>query len=61
MPDMERFFNIAGPCVAAKHYMLLAAERLPEVGANPGFLLSCCDEKRRTNSRWTTLSERQRS
>ena len=28
---MERFFNIAGPCVAAKHYMLPAAERLPEV------------------------------
>ena len=29
--DMERFFNIAGPCVAAKHYMLPATERLPEV------------------------------
>ena len=28
---MERFFNIAGPCVAAKHYMLPAVERLPEV------------------------------
>ena len=28
---MERFFNIAGPCVAADHYMLPAAERLPEV------------------------------
>ena len=28
---MERFFNIAGPCVAAKHYMLPATERLPEV------------------------------
>ena len=31
MRNMERFFNIAGPCVAAKHYMLPAAERLPEV------------------------------
>ena len=28
---MERFFNIAGPCVASRHYMLPAAERLPEV------------------------------
>ena len=28
---MERFFNIAGPCVAARHYMLPAVERLPEV------------------------------
>ncbi len=28
---MERFFNIAGPCVAAKHYMLPATARLPEV------------------------------
>ena len=28
---MERFFNIAGPCVAADHYMLPATERLPEV------------------------------
>ena len=28
---MERFFNIAGPCVATKHYMLPATERLPEV------------------------------
>ena len=28
---MERFFNIAGPCVAVKHYMLPATERLPEV------------------------------
>ena len=24
MGGMERFFNIAGPCVAAKHYMLPA-------------------------------------
>ena len=31
MRNMERFFNIAGPCVAAKHYMLPATERLPEV------------------------------
>ena len=28
---MERFFNIAGPCVAADHYMLPATERVPEV------------------------------
>ena len=28
---MERFFNIAGPCVAANHYMLPATERLPDV------------------------------
>ena len=28
---MERFFNIAGPCFVAKHYMLSATERLPEV------------------------------
>ena len=28
---MEKFFNIAGPCVAAQHYMLPAIERLPEV------------------------------
>ena len=28
---MERVFNIARPCVAAKHYMLPATERLPEV------------------------------
>ena len=30
---MERFFNIAGPCIAAKHYMLSATDRLPEVAA----------------------------
>ena len=30
---MERFFNIAGPCVKAKHYMLPATARLPEVEA----------------------------
>ena len=28
---MERFFNIAGPCNPAKHYMLQAMARLPEV------------------------------
>ena len=31
MGDMSRWFNIAGPCIAAKHYMLPASERLPEV------------------------------
>ena len=28
---MEKFFNIAGPCFPAEHYMLPATERLPEV------------------------------
>lgn len=28
---MEKFFNIAGPCNPAKHYMLPAVERLPQV------------------------------
>ena len=28
---MERHFNIAGPCVPGKHYMVPALERLPEV------------------------------
>ena len=28
---MERFFNIAGPCNPAKHYMLAATERLPDI------------------------------
>ncbi|MBP5542707.1 MAG: ATP-binding protein [Kiritimatiellae bacterium] len=28
---MARWFNIAGPCLADKHYMLPAAERLPDV------------------------------
>ena len=28
---MARWFNIGGPCIAAKHYMLPAVERLPEV------------------------------
>ena len=31
MCGMSRWFNIAGPCIAAKHYMLPASERLPEV------------------------------
>ena len=29
--SMARWFNIGGPCLAAKHYMLPAAERLPDV------------------------------
>ncbi len=28
---MEKYFNIAGPCVPAKHYMLPALSRLPEI------------------------------
>ena len=28
---MERFFNIAGPCNPADHYMLSATDRLPEI------------------------------
>ena len=28
---MERFFNIAGPCNPARHYMLPAMARLPDV------------------------------
>ena len=28
---MPRFFNTAGPCVAADHYMLPPMRRLPEV------------------------------
>ena len=28
---MSRWFNIGGPCIAAKHYMLPASERLPNV------------------------------
>ena len=28
---MERYFNIAGPCVPGEHYMIPALERLPEV------------------------------
>ena len=30
MGGMSRWFNIAGPCIAANHYMLPASERLPE-------------------------------
>ena len=29
--DMERYFNIAGPCNPARHYMLPALDRLPEI------------------------------
>ena len=36
---MEKFFNIAGPCFAAQHYMLPATERLPEV---PGLIRKGC-------------------
>ena len=28
---MERYFNIAGPCIPGEHYMLPALDRLPEV------------------------------
>ena len=28
---MEKYFNTAGPCIPAKHYMLPALDRLPEV------------------------------
>ena len=28
---MEKFFNIAGPCNPAKHYMLPATARIPEI------------------------------
>ena len=28
---MEKFFNIAGPCIPAEHYMLPALDRLPEI------------------------------
>ncbi len=31
MCGMEKFFNIAGPCNPAKHYMLSATERLPDI------------------------------
>ena len=30
---MSRWFNIGGPCIAAKNYMLSATERLPDVAA----------------------------
>ena len=29
--QMEKFFNVAGPCLPAKHYMLPALERMPEI------------------------------
>ena len=29
--DMEKYFNTAGPCVPAKHYMLPALDRLPGI------------------------------
>ena len=28
---MEKFFNVAGPCHPAKHYMLPALDRMPEI------------------------------
>ncbi|MBQ3342355.1 MAG: ATP-binding protein [Kiritimatiellae bacterium] len=28
---MEKFFNVAGPCIPAKHYMLPALDRLPAI------------------------------
>ncbi len=28
---MERYFNVAGPCIPGEHYMIPALERLPEV------------------------------
>ena len=28
---MEKFFNVAGPCLPAKHYMMPALERMPEI------------------------------
>ena len=28
---MERYFNTAGPCIPAKHYMLPALDRLPGI------------------------------
>ena len=28
---MEKYFNIAGPCIPAEHYMLPALERVPEI------------------------------
>ena len=31
MRGMERFFNTAGPCIPAEHYMLPALDRLPEI------------------------------
>ena len=31
MRGMEKFFNTAGPCIPAEHYMLPALDRLPEI------------------------------
>ena len=31
MCGMEKFFNTAGPCIPAEHYMLPALDRLPEI------------------------------
>ena len=31
MSDMEKYFNIAGPCIPGEHYMLPALDRLPGV------------------------------
>ncbi len=28
---MERYFNIAGPCIPSEHYMLPALDRLPGI------------------------------
>ena len=28
---MDRYFNVAGPCFPAKHYMLPALDRMPEI------------------------------
>ena len=28
---MEKYFNIAGPCIPGEHYMLPALDRLPEI------------------------------
>ena len=28
---MERYFNIAGPCIPGEHYILPALDRLPEI------------------------------
>ena len=29
--QMEKFFNVAGPCLPAKHYMLPALDRVPAI------------------------------
>ena len=28
---MDKYFNVAGPCFPAKHYMLPALDRMPEI------------------------------